>query len=380
MKTLILGCNGGTDLAYGGGAQVAIAMAHCLEKLSHKVYLLSLTGLDREHLVKAHGFNIGKNVHIRFAIDARTKPKIPYSVALRKVRELNSFLLKIKPDLIIYHDDIPKSFHNIVKQLKIPTVLYIHFSYWVRQRIPWHNIKIVEWSPLEALMNYVSIDYLLENPAEADIVITNSRATKRITEVYVDREDIIVLNPPVRAIKPVHYRKPLLFLHAGRQDRTFLERELLVVIKSLLKKYRNAIVIINRNKSRKLFKLSHKLSRLYAIEKLDARVWSRVLDLVRYYLHFKWFEGYGIATAEATLRGAIPIVYRSPFNGSWTDIAVASPYCSFQTSEEALNNVEELESNPQKRKLISDSLIRKLSTNTIDSFCKKLKNVIRSMA
>jgi len=378
-KIIILGCNGGVDIDYGGGSYIVSAMAHCLEKMGYEVHLVSLIGLGKEELARVHGFNLGFNVFTHFLIDARARPRIPYFIALKLVEKLTNFVEKIKPDLIIYHDDIPKSVHRKVRSLKIPTMLYIHFSYLVRSRMLKYGINMVEWSIPEAIVNFMTIPHLLDELGEADILMANSTATKKASEFAGDVHSIKVLNPPLitpNLNRPI-YSKPNLMLHAARQDRTFLEGALRDFIQEYISKYRDYMILVNNNKSKKLALLANKNPNVITANYLSPELWNKVLKNARYYLHFKWFEGFGIATAEAALHGAIPIVFRSPFNGSWTDIArICDNSCSFSSKSEALDKIEDFESNEDKRRNVRKIFRSRIMEFSIDRFCHGIKKAV----
>ena len=367
------------DIDYGGGSYTVSAMAHCLEELGYEVHLVSLIGLEKEELSKVHGFVLGSNVFSHFLIDARSRPRIPYFVALKLVERLSNLVERIKPDLVIYQDDIPRSIHRVVKSLKIPTMLYIHFSYLVRSRMLKYGFNMVEWKIPEAVVNFTVIPRLLNEPSEADVLLANSTATKKASELAGNVSGIKVLNPPIITLGPKHpmYDKANLILHAARQDRTFLEGALANFIQICISKHRDYTILVNNNKSKKLALLATKNPNVFTVNHLSADLWNKVLAKARYYLHFKWFEGFGIATAEATMHGAIPIVFKSPFNGSWTDIArTCGDACSFSTEDEALEKIEEFESDGNKRRNVRNILSSRMMELNIDHFCHDIKKAI----
>jgi len=379
-KIIILGCNGGVDIDYGGGSYTVVAMAHCLEKLGYEVHLVSLIGLEKEELSRVHGYGLGSNVFSHFLIDASSRPRIPYFVALKLVKGLSNFVERIKPDLVIYQDDVPRSIHRVVKSLKIPTMLYIHFSYLVRSRMLKYGFNMVEWKIPETIVNFTAIPRLLNEPSEADVLLANSTATKKASELACNVSDIKILNPPIINIEPKHSidDKTNLILHAARQDRTFLEGALANFIQKYISRHRDYIILVNNNKSKKLALLANKNPNVYAVNHLSADLWNKVLTKTRYYLHFKWFEGFGIATAEATMHGAIPIVYKSPFNASWTDIArVCGNACSFSNEYEALEKIEEFENDENKRMSVIDLLRSRIREFNIEKFCIDINKTIK---
>ncbi len=58
-RVVVFGCNGGTDIAYGGGAYVVTAMSRCLSENDYEVHLMSTVGLNKERLVSIHGWDLG---------------------------------------------------------------------------------------------------------------------------------------------------------------------------------------------------------------------------------------------------------------------------------------------------------------------------------
>jgi len=380
MNIVILGCNGGTDLAYGGGTYVATAMAHCLEKQKFNVHMLSIIGLDKEDLIRTHGWCLGPRVHIKYIMSALNKPRIPFFVSVNLTRKLVPIIESIKPDLIIYNDDAPKSIQTVAHRLHVRTLAYIHFSYCVRR----HNLKTLylttEWSWMETILNYLSLYHLLSPLQEIDRLIANSRATQTATQLITGRRDIKVLNPPLRPHygKPSRFNsKPRMFMHAARQDKTFLENMLVEFITKVIKRYPDSKVLINQNKSRRIARMAKANGRVIVTQRLSNDMWRKALSEARWYLHFKRFEGFGVATAEAAAEGAVPLVYASPQNGSWTDLASECKYCSFESIDEALNNVDEIESDAKKREEINDFFLRKMNMLNIEEFGRKLLALIQ---
>jgi len=380
MKVAILGCNGGTDLAFGGGANVASAMAHCLENRGLDVHMISVIGLDKHELTNIHKWSLGPKVSTQYLVNARKNPRIPYAISLKMIDKLSKSIENIKPDVVIYNDDVPKSIHKVVKRLGASTIVYIHFSYYVRQHYPRFQYLVTEWNPLEAVFNYLIIPSLLLPLEDADTLITNSYATKIATQQVIQRKDIKVLNPPLMSI-PVPPEKipdrPKMAIHAARQDRTFLNQMLIDFIARLRNRKEDINVIVNRNKSKGIAKLSRDYSGIISTDFMPHNLWDKILRHSRYYLHFKWLEGFGIATAEAISKGAIPIVFKSPLNGSWTDLARECNFCGFKSADEALNTLEDMEADPQKRLIASRILNRKLKDCDISNFQKRIISYIK---
>jgi hypothetical protein len=378
-KIVILGCNGGVDNHYGGGSFVISAMAHCLERRGYTVHMVSVIGLEKENLRSIHGFNLGDNVHSHFLINAELNPKLPYFLSLKMVNNLLNIIENISPDIVIYNDDIPKSIQRKLNT-QISTILYIHFSYLIRTKIFKYDMRAVQWNLPEKILNFMILPYLVDNLISADVIVANSIATKKCTEKIGNLDGIQVLNPPIITTKsyPKNRNNTEIILHAARQDDTFFEDELCYFVK-LLEDYKDLKIVINNNRSDQIYKMAKNQSNLYAFKHLAIEKWHYILDNVKYYLHFKWFEGFGIATAEAVLKGAIPFVYKSPFNGSWTDIASINELCSFIDTETVYNNFTLLESDDSLKRQIEKTLKNRVSNFDINTFDLKLNNIVNNI-
>ena len=381
-RIVILGCNGGTDIALGGGAYIVTAMSKCLSEHGYEVHLISTIGAEREELVKIHGWELGSNVHTHYLVHYRSGVKLPYIMAILALSRFRRLIRDLKPSLVIYNDDYPLSISREVRKDRTPEIAYIHFSYLVRRMLGFDFMYgTTEWSLLESMINYPVINRLFGELNELDLVLTNSQGTKEVIKNIssTSRDAIFVLYPPIRSLvaKGIEKVRPV-FLHAARQDRTFLSNDLLNFIVSMRKTLSDSVFIINRNKDLRLYRLHGNWS-VFVSPWLDNDNWHRVLSVTKYYLHFKWFEGLGIATIEAVFNGAVPIVYRSVFNGSWTDIArLCDRDCGFNTVDEAVDNVLRLESDYKRFRAVSSYLINELSGKfSYDSFCSSLINVVR---
>lgn len=370
---VILGCNGGTDLAYGGGAYVAVALANCLEQQGFEVCLLSVIGIDKQRLAVVHGFELGSKVVVAYIHDADKRPHIPHSMAVRMVGGLVQSVRSFRPSVVIFNDDMPEQILRVARDLDARVLVYVHFSYLVRQRSMRLMYLATEWSRLETLFNAVCLPSLLSPLEEADMVLANSSATKTCTEMWVDRKDIEVICPPIRTSVARSFCKGSIpiALHAARQDRTFLDSMLCEFVSAFDDGSSDLRILVGRNKSRKLAKLSNTTPTVICTGYLPIWLWTRAIEHAAYYLHFKWLEGFGIATAEAIAHGAIPIVFRSPLNGSWTDVIERRDCCSFGSVEEAISLVEGYEREPEKRLEVSTYLKQRLRRFDLGNFAQK---------
>ncbi|MEM2094854.1 MAG: hypothetical protein QXI32_06115, partial [Candidatus Bathyarchaeia archaeon] len=159
---------------------------------------------------------------------------------------------------------------------------------------------------------------------------------------------------------------------AARQDRTFLESMFCDFIAKFNVQGRKLSVVVGRNRSRRVARLAKKCPWVLCVDYLPNLLWARLVQQAGLYLHFKWFEGFGIATAEAASHGAVPIVFRSHLNGSWTDIVEGRPCFSFSSVEEAVDLVETYQREPAKRRELSDLLISRLRRFDFGRFSQRL--------
>lgn len=381
-RVVILGCNGGTDIAIGGGAYVVAAMSKCLSEHGYEVHLVSTIGVERSELARLHGWDLGSNAHTHYVIHYRSGIRLPYIIAVMALSRFKKLIRDLKPSIIIYNDDYPLSLSREIRRYKIPEIAYVHFSYLVRRRLGFgfmHNTT--EWSLIESMINYPVINRLFGELRELDLILMNSQGTREVlTSVGdVDKDVVSVLYPPIRSVNIRNAKKErLVFLHAARQDKTFLSDNFLNFIVNVRRVLPDSRFLISRNKDSRFYRLFNNKD-VYATPWLSDDDWRRALMLTKYYLHFKWFEGLGIATIEAVLNGAVPIVYRSVFNGSWTDIArLCDRDCAFSSVDEAVDNVLRLEGDYRRFRAISSHLVNELSGRfSYEVFCNSLISVIK---
>ncbi len=376
---VILGCNGGTDIAYGGGAYVTTAMAKCLSENGFNVHLISTIGLNVDELSRVHGWSLNNNVYSHYIFKYGKDTRIPYIIALQLVSRFKKLINELDPVLVIYNDDYPLSIDQELSRLKVPRILYAHFPYTTRHVLGLDFMyKTTEWSLVETVINYVGVNRVLGDLRRIDYIMTNSEGTKNIISMVHDIKNATILRPPITSAmhQNIHKVRPV-FLHAARQDKTFLHGDFTNFVRIISKELPSSFFIINRNKYVDVSRLGVS-NKVVVTRWLSNDLWRRVLSMTKYYLHFKWFEGFGIATAEAIMMGAIPIVYRSLFNGSWTDIArLCDRDCGFSSVDEAVEHIKDLESDETKFNSIHEHLVNEISRVTnYEYFCRSLISII----
>ena len=86
-----------------------------------------------------------------------------------------------------------------------------------------------------------------------------------------------------------------------------------------------------------------KYKNVVALRHLSSEHYKETMEKAALYTSFRWFEPFGLVTVEAMSSGAIPIIYASGLNGSWTDIVAHGKYgFGFKTSEEFLDIAERI--------------------------------------
>jgi len=205
-RAFIVAPNIGYSFTGGGGVKVALYMAQTLLEHGLKVHLIALTGWNVERINKIHGANLAKflkegRLMLNYCFGSRSDLKIPFPIAVKLVSiYVRQLVREYSPDLIIFHDDVPKLNERIFKYVS-KTVLYSHFPY--AARIYFNIVDAVEvglerYQGYKTRLYYDSLKkliYFKDIPKDIELV-ANSTVTKTFMEVTWKR--------PVKNSLPSH--------------------------------------------------------------------------------------------------------------------------------------------------------------------------------
>jgi glycosyltransferase involved in cell wall biosynthesis len=359
-KTLILGPNIGWCIGRGGGSRVTVRMTQAL--LEHNMHVglfglfhFSLGELDRLHNSKLKNESKLVTFSLMKSGDKSMLTHLPFPLTLSFTRlYLRKILNFYKPDLVIFQDDVLR---KVIKSER--TALYVHFPYAAKLKygflldentllkIPFSKV----YGPLARnLINYEELD--------VDVVMANSTVTAHIAKALWNRNDILVLYPPVDTdqFSAASHKSDLVVtissIQPGKRIETVIEaaslmspscRPRFIIIGNLGRDVRYYFKLIRDIRMRHLEK------DVKIIVNLSEGVKTEIVNKAKIGLHTMPNEMFGIAVAEAMAAGCVPIVYKSPLNGPWVDIINKGQYgIGYKTAEDIAETIEDLLVNNKK--------------------------------
>jgi len=378
-RAMILAPNGGWDLAYGGGTKVALCMANILAALGYEVMMVSLLALPRLQLEKAHNISLDKRVTISCVHTLEKElSHIPFPIGFWLLsRHASQVLSRLKPDIAIFHDDVSKSVLRAAMAHGASTLLCVHFSYKVRALTPMLAISYSEENILQQLPLFAFVRKHFADLDEIDRVIVDSSVTKRLSEQFFPSQDMRIVYPPADLGSPGGAKDRMIF-HAGRQDHTFLG-DMLIEAQAVLSRSDNPIQTIVNRPSRAFLRRVRKLERTRGTSSAPrlTSAYASILPKCMFYSHFKWFEPFGISCIEAMSYGAIPVIYRSPYNGPWTDVIRQGDFgLGFSSAAEFADLVEGLACDDMKRNCLSTKAVTRSGDFSLQHYISSLSRVL----
>jgi len=360
-KVFIVAPNIGLSFGGGGGVKVALCMAQTLLEHESKVHLIALSGWRVEELDRVHGTNLRRfyregRIALNYLFGFGENPRIPFPIAVSLIASYIKRLVKENPpDLLIFHDDVPKLSEEVFKNVSKIT-LYSHFPY--AARVYFNIVDAVEVG-LEKYQSYRTrlyyaalkkVIYYDDMPKEVELV-ANSTVTKVFMELLWKR-NVKVLYPPIM-FQPKPLEKP-------KND------SVIIVGGQPNKRIGDAIKSLAELKSRgrpvpKLYVIAQHFVPWYKewladlTRKLNLQHYVCFMenlpeqDLLGLYISAKivlstaHFEPFGMSVAEGMMLRAIPIVYKDSLSGPWIDIVDKGKYgIGFRTIDELAEIIEYL--------------------------------------
>jgi hypothetical protein len=352
-RAFIIAPNVGFSFGGGGGVKVALYMAQILLENNWRVHLIALCGWRVSELDRIHGTSLRKyhregKLVLNYLFGTRDSLMIPFPMAVRLVASYIERLMTLNsPDLVIFHDDIPKIYDKVFKYISKP-ILYSHFPYAARS---YFNIVDAVEVGLERYQSHKTrlyynalrrVVYCDDVPKEVELV-ANSTVTKVFMEALW-RRSVKVLYPPV-TFQPKPLEKPKdnsIVLVGGQPNKRVGD-----AVKALAE-------LRNRGKpTPKLYAVAHHFVPWYKewltnlIHRLGLQQYVHFMenlperDILNLYASAKivlstaHFEPFGMSIVEGMAYGNVPIVYKGLLSGPWIDVTEKGIYgLGFRTSDE----------------------------------------------
>jgi glycosyltransferase involved in cell wall biosynthesis len=337
VKVLIFAPNAGISLSQGGGTNFVLKQARALARLGHQITLAGYHALPLATLERNHGVDLGPirgSVRIRGGPGARAfatqrrlpgKPS-PYLALLdpRVGNWLRSTLEREDPDLVWFHDDVPRAVRGASPRAR--RLLYVHFPLQARSATVVPALRTSR-SPGEAAQDALLrrlASRLVETdvPAVCEQVQANSSVTaEACSKVWSIRPTIVPTYAPPRA-PPNGGRRPSAISVATFQPGKQLE--------TIVEGFRG-----HRGLGSRLQLFGHGrdpayLARLQRSAGGDRRIRFEVdaprprleeaLGTARSIVAAPVFEPFGLGVLEGMQAGATPVVREGPGSGPWLDL------------------------------------------------------------
>jgi hypothetical protein len=343
-RAFIIAPNVGFSFGGGGGVKVALYMAQTLLENNWRVHLIALCGWRVSELDRIHGTSLRKyhregKLVLNYLFGTRDSLMIPFPMAVRLVASYIERLTTLNsPDLVIFHDDIPKIYEKVFKYISEP-ILYSHFPYAVRS---YFNIVDAVEVGLERYQSYKTrlyynalkrVVYCDDIPKEVELV-ANSTVTKVFMEALW-RRGVKVMYPPVTfQPKPLERAKDNSIVLVGGQPnkRVGDAVKALAELRNRGKPTPNLYVVAHHFVpwyKEWLTNLIHRLGLqqyVHFMENLPERDILNLYVSAKIVLSTAHFEPFGMSIVEGMAYGNVPIVYKGLLSGPWIDVAEKGIY------------------------------------------------------
>jgi hypothetical protein len=352
-RAFIIAPNVGFSFGGGGGVKVALYMAQTLLENNWRVHLIALCGWRVSELDRIHGTSLRKyhregKLVLNYLFGTRDSLMIPFPMAVRLVASYIERLTTLNsPDLVIFHDDIPKIYEKVFKYVSKP-ILYSHFPYAVRS---YFNIVDAVEVGFERYQSYKTrlyyndlrrVVYCDDIPKEVELV-ANSTVTKVFMEALW-RRGVKVMYPPVTfQPKPLERAKDNSIVLVGGQPnkRVGDAVKALAELRNRGKPTPNLYVVAHHFVpwyKEWLTNLIHRLGLqqyVHFMENLPERDILNLYVSAKIVLSTAHFEPFGMSIVEGMAYGNVPIVYKGLLSGPWIDVAEKGIYgLGFRTCDE----------------------------------------------
>jgi len=397
-RAFIIAPNIGISFGGGGGVKVALYMAQTLLESDWKVQLVALGGWKVDELDRIHGTSLRKyhkegKIVLNYLFGAIDNPRIPFPIAVKLVGSYIRRLMTLHlPDLVIFHDDIPKIDEKTFKYVS-NSMLYSHFPYAARS---YFNIVDAVEVGLKKYQNYKTklyynalkrVIYYKDIPKEVEL-IANSTVTKAFMEALWRRNANILYPPIALQPKPVDKPKEDSIILIGGQpnkrvgDAIKVLSELKRKNKPIPKLYVVAYHFVPWYKDW-LVSLVYRLGLqqyVYFIKNLPKSELIKMYASAKMVFSTAHFEPFGMSIAEGMLFRDVPVVYRGALSGPWIDIADKGKYgIGFRTLEELAEVIEHVINTEGELFELQDKALERSHIFLLSAFKKKFMELIEGV-
>lgn len=355
MKDVVMVApNAGLEMGGGGGCRVAAKMAEAMNEEGYSIRLVALTGYTLKQIEWLHNVEL-RYVDLHYILGKWLSLPVPEPVGLSILSlYIRRLLSKIKPRLIIFHDDI---LLPALRDYDGKVLVYTHFPLLHKARSQARFAKEWSVSMKQRIYDVINQRLLAYNSNPADVIFANSTITYRYCRTAWNRDDIEILFPPVdnpflQLMKPRSKKEQLVVcmggIHPGK-------RHELAIMARKLSKLDYDLVILGyqpgrsrwlENYRRFLCSISREVEREGCVKILcnasERRKWN-LLSKAKIIVHASNLEPFGIVVAEGMAAGAVPVVYKGPISGPWIDILKKGEYgLGFKDPEDLSEKIDEL--------------------------------------
>jgi glycosyltransferase involved in cell wall biosynthesis len=218
-----------------------------------------------------------------------------------------------------------------------------------------------------------------------NVVLANSKFTKRILHEVLGKINCKVLYPPVKVERgySLSYPKKNWVITISR----FSREKRLERIFAISSKIRNAkFIVIGMLDDKGYYQWLAKKAKQLQIDNIELlpnvnRVTlEKLLLSSKVYLHTMPFEHFGIAVVEAMALGTVPVVHKS--GGPWEDVLDAKQGLygyAYEDEEEAVSYVRELLDNEIIRREVAERAFKRSLIYDTQRFKQRFKNIVSTI-
>lgn len=354
-RILIFAPNAGISLSTGGGTNFVLRQAQFLAALGNNVTIAGFHSLTLTELQEIHGVTVtGREgvtdvalesgpFRVSFNAIRQTIFRMPAYLMLgdpRFSRWVRRVIRKVRPELVWFHDDIPKAALKLIESSA--TMLYVHYPLQARNG--------TDSSHSDGALNSVgeigqrSLNRVLTTLIDTDAgahcrrIWANSSITQAaIRKIWHREADVVppyVCNHPPYVRGAVTKRKVVLSVGVFSPNKNF---EFLTEAFGLLGRGDWELILAGHRRDsgylEKVEKLATSNGRARIV--LDASR-ENILEMARFsrvIAHPAWFEPFGMSIIDGMALGCVPIVLKSPRSGGWVDILQYGKYgLGFETA------------------------------------------------